>query len=65
MDQPSTNTNTRAEQTAMSLEPPVHRERGTRGEQRGLEGITQGRWVHAGPGGTGWGRGELSGDFQS
>lgn len=65
---PQTQTHTRSKQQAasqaMSLQPPVHRECGTRWEQQGVEGITQGRWVHAGPGGTGWGRGELSGDFQ-
>jgi len=33
-------------------------------EQHWVEGITQGRWAMAGPGGMGWGRGELSGDFQ-
>lgn len=54
----------RMEQTHVSLHSHLHGKHGTCREQHWVEGITQGRWAHAGPRGVGWGRGELSGDFQ-
>lgn len=52
------------EQTQKVLQSQLHGKCGPRWEQCWGEGITPSGWAQAGPGGMGWGRGELSGDFQ-